>query len=104
MVPGVFSVIEWFRKEMVQVARTITRQRKRRSGWCHPLNINRNTRRCTKRRRSASARARHAVAALVAQETLCELREAREHFSGRRISRGGPTRRPQTRLAPRRAW
>lgn len=86
------------------MARTITRQRKRRSGWCHPVNINRNTRRCAKRRRSSSARARHAVAAVVAQETLRELREAREHFSGRCISKSGPDRRPHTRLAPRRAW
>jgi hypothetical protein len=68
-------------------------RRKKRSGWKHPLDINRNHRRCAKRRRSASAGTRHALQALREAELLVELREARTQVRGPR-RRGGLGRRP----------
>jgi hypothetical protein len=55
------------------MARECGRTRKKRSGWKHPLDINRNHRRCEKRRRSASVRARRAYAALRELELQVEL-------------------------------
>jgi hypothetical protein len=96
----------WIREEAVQLARTITRRRKRRSGWCHPLKLNRNTRRFEKSRRSASASARHALEVIQTREGQAELQFARQEYSGRRRRRidTGPERRPRTRIEPRRAW
>jgi len=77
-------------------------RRKRRSGWKHPLDSNRNRRRCVKRRRSASASARHAVIALREAELRLELQHERKRFQS--AGRRGPGRRPSRGLEPRRAW
>jgi hypothetical protein len=78
-------------------------RRKRRSGWKHPLDINRNRRRCEKRRRSASAAVRHALDGLRGHEIQLELIEARRIYQAR-PERRGPKRRPARGLEPRRAW
>jgi hypothetical protein len=56
------------------------RSTKRRSGWKHPLDIERNRRRCAKRRRSASAYARHALEVVRDLEAQLELRTAQLLF------------------------
>lgn len=66
-------------KGAVQVAAR-RRRGKKRSGWKHPLDLNRNRRRCEKRRRSASAVARHAIEEFRAAEAQLELREAADRF------------------------
>ena len=83
--------------------------RKKRSGWKHPLDIERNRRRCEKRRRSASAAARHALDSIRGFEIQLELIEARTVYqarpvAARSITRGGPERRPSRGLDSRRAW
>jgi hypothetical protein len=90
----------------------LERHRKKRSGWKHPLDINRNRRRCAKRRHSANVRARRALQAMQARETVTELIEARVLVAvalhpaivAGRVDRRLPERRPATRLEPRRAW
>lgn len=77
-------------------------RRKKRSGWKHPLDLNRNRRRCEKRRRSASAATRYALDTVREAEVRLELREARREL--RTIDRGGPERRPACGLAPGGAW
>jgi hypothetical protein len=72
----------------VQVARTWRVRRKKRSGWKHPLDLNRNRRRCEKRRRSASARARRAIEAIREFEVQLELTEWQLQYQG--ASRQGP--------------
>jgi hypothetical protein len=88
------------------------RRLKKRSGWKHPHDINRNRRRCARRRRSANVRARNTLQGIRAQETLVELLEGRLSVAvvpPCRSMRGGPERhgperRPTTRLEPRRPW
>src|SRR5689334_12980636 len=86
-------------------ARARTRQKKR-SGWKHPLDPNRNGRRCMRRRRSATAQVRRALQALLAAEMMLELEEARRAVPLTRCGRphGGPKRRPARGLESRRAW
>jgi hypothetical protein len=86
------------------VARTWRVRGKKRSGWKHPLDPNRNRRRCDKRRRSASAAARHAVEAILELEARLELIEWRRPYQvAGRPARPGPERRPHRGLDPRRA-
>jgi hypothetical protein len=66
----------------LHVARGTRTTRKKRSGWKHPLDINRNHRRWEKRRRSASACARHALEVVREMEVWQELREGRVMFQG----------------------
>lgn len=70
-------------------------RRKRRSGWKHPLDINRNRRRCAKRRRSASARARRTLETLRTRETWLELIETPRATTV--APRGWPHGRPERR-------
>ena len=83
-------------------------RRKKRSGWKHPLDINRNRRRCEKRRRSASAVARHAVEMMREWEVQLEVIEGRYHYQRpqRRdnAGRSGPERGPARRHETSRAW
>jgi hypothetical protein len=76
---------------------------KKRSGWKHPLDINRNRRRCEKRQRSASAAVRHALDGLRGREIQLELIEARWMYQAR-LDRRGPARRPSHGLKSRSAW
>lgn len=76
-------------------------RRKKRSGWKHPLDLNRNRRRCTKRRRSASATTRHALETVREAEVRLELREARRGLQT--IDRRGPKWIPARGLTPRAA-
>jgi hypothetical protein len=68
------------REKEVALARQIRRTKKKRSGWCHPLDINRNHRRWDKRRRSANVRARRAYAALHELELQLELVAWQLHY------------------------
>src|SRR4051812_35254674 len=69
----------------LHMARGTRITRKKRSGWKHPLDINRNRRRWEKRRRSASACARHALEVVRETEVWQELRDGQLVFQG-----GGP--------------
>lgn len=81
-------------------------RRKRRSGWRHPANVNRNHRRWEKRRRSASSAVRCAAEAIREAETHLDIVDARySHLGNRgRTPDRRPERRPSRGLEPRRAW
>jgi hypothetical protein len=91
-----------------QVARTWGVRRKKRSGWKHPLDLNRNRRRCEKRRRSASARVRHALQAIREFEAHSEVVEWQLHqgslVRAELSAQRAPERRPSRRIEPARAW
>ena len=93
---------------VVHVARAWRLRRKKRSGWKHPLDLERNRRRCEKRRRSASTATRHAVEVIRDFEAQLEVVEGRLRYQGLqrcdRFGRGGPERRSSRGLEPRRAW
>jgi hypothetical protein len=91
-ITGMFlGVFGWSTKELA-LARRIRRTRKKRSGWKHPLDVNRNHRRCQKRRRSESVRARRACAALRELELQLELATWQLHYgwSGSHSKAGRP--------------